>query len=286
MGYKAKEVLNTLAKTAADQYLKSKTPMNSTLKKIASSEGLEPHQVEYVAAEANKLVWADHYANDRKAAYDFPLADPHQVVGDLQIKPVEKVAEVNLDYALPPATALKKEASDAVVTGEFATNLTDGRDRRELRQNLTARYEKLAQAKEVAQGEALLLQAKIETLEKAFVKEARTFVISTPFTERLETMEKIAEFVRSTGHLEVGRRLMEKLSAEVARTGLVKEADLKAPEEYISENLPARIINGNHSLYITIDTIVKREHELANYQRNFTIVDDTLPVLKEKIRGL
>jgi len=134
--------------------------------------------------------------------------------------------------------------------------------------------------------EAIILEESIRNLETKFVKEARTFIIETPFTDRLEAMEKIAEFIRSAGQIELGQKLMKKLSHQIAKDGLIKEADMKAPEEYISETLPARVINGNHSLYITIDTIAKKMDTLHGMRRDFVIVDDTLPMLKEKIRGL
>ena len=285
MGYKSKEVINTLAKTAADSYLKNKTPLNTSLKKIASAEGLEPHQVGLVAAEANKLVWASNYQSDKKAAYDFPLADPHVVVSDLQIKPTEKIAMVNMDYTTPPSS-LQKQASDKQVYGEFKTDLTDDNDKKVLKFTLQSRYEKLAQARDVAAGDLTIMECEIDALEKKFVKEAREMIIHTPFTERATTMEKIAEFINSTGKYDTGRRLMTKLSQKIVKDGLVKQADMKAPEQYISEKLPARIINGNHSLFITIDTLVKQENRYSNLKRDFIICDDTLPVLKEKIRGL
>lgn len=284
MAHKSKEVLNSLAKTAADGYLKNKSSMNESLKKVASAEGLEPHHVEYCAAEANKMVWASHYQSDKKAAYDFPLADPKLIIDQLQIKPVEKIAEVSLDYMLPPEH--EKQASDKSVMGEFSSEATKNDDRRTLRHQLTQRYEKLAQAKADTEADMISLRATIDGLEAKFLKEARQMLIQTPFTDRPAAMDKVAEFIRSTGHVAKGRELMKKLAAKIVKDGLVKQADMRAPEEYISETLPARIINGNHSLYITLDTIVKKEEHYLGMQRNFTICDDTLPVLKEKIRGL
>lgn len=284
MAHKSKEVLNSLAKTAADGFIRKKTSMNESLKKTASTEGLETHQIEYVAGEANKMVWAHHYQQDKKAAYDFPLADPKVIIDELQIKPTEKIAEASVDYMLPPGR--EKVAADRSFTGVFETDATSNDDRRELKHTLQVRYEKLAQAKEEAEADMIILRHGIESLEANFLKEARQLLIQTNFTERPAAMEKIAEFVRSTGHLSKGRELMKKLSSKIVKDGLVKQADMKAPEEYISETLPARVINGNHSLYITLETIVKKENEYDGLRKNFIIVDDTLPVLKEKIRGL
>lgn len=285
MGYKAKEVLNSLAKTAADAYLKKGSSLNDTLKKTASQEGLEPHQVEYVAAEANKMVWAHNYKLDKKAAYDFPLADPNTIIDSSQKKPVEKVAMADLDYMTPPPS-MSKTASDGNVYGEFKTYITDGMDRRELKHQLQSRFEKLSNAKEEIEARIFLEETKLAALKNVFVKEARELIMQTPFTDRAQAMDKIAEFVRGAGNIAVGRELMSKLAQKIVKDGLVKQADMKAPEEYISETLPARIINGNHSLYITIDTIVKGDSCLGDLKNHQMIVDGSLPVLKEKIRGL
>jgi len=285
VSYKSKEVLNTMAKTAADSYIKSGKSLTETLKKTASAEGLVPHQVEYVAAEANKMVWAHAYKLDKKAAYDFPLADPNAILEQSQVKQVEKVASADLDYMLPPGS-MTKVANDGQAYGSFDVEENKNISRRQLKHDLQNRYEKIALAKEDMEARIIVKQATVDKLKEKFVKEARVLIIETPFTEREAAMEKIAEFVRSTGHIELGRELMRKLASKVTRDGLMKTAGMKAPEEYISEKLPARIINGNHSLFITIDTIVKEEDCLSNMRKNFIIADDTLPVLKEKIRGL
>jgi hypothetical protein len=66
----------------------------------------------------------------------------------------------------------------------------------------------------------------------------------------------------------------------------VKEADLKAPEELISKNSPARIINGRHALYLTIKTLYD-QYDLHNtLGHKHEIVDSSLPVIREKIREL
>lgn len=286
MSYKSKEVLNSMAKTAADAYLKKGTALNESLKKTASQEGLATHHVEYIAAEANKMVWAHNYKLDKKAAYDFPLADPKSIVDASQVKEVEKVATAGLDYALPPSSGMSKTASDGQVYGTFHNAENDSVSRRQLKQDLQNRYEKIAAAKDDMEVRILTKQATIDRLKTKFIKEARVLIMETPFTDRADAMDKIAEFVRGAGEIELGRELMRKLASKISRDGLIKEADMKAPEEYISETLPARIINGNHSLYITIDTIVKNQCQVLGMQKDFIIADHTLPQLKEKIRGL
>lgn len=293
--YKAKEVLNSFAKIAADAYLgKSKTNLNASLKKIAKDEGLTPHQVEYVAAEANKAVWADLFKMDKTASYDFPIAEPATIIAELQLKPAAgQIKEASLDYLASPS--MNKIAAEKSVYGEFSTLAQDAKsydqvkiasNRSDLKRTMTVRMEKMAHLRDEISMELIKTRTGIDNAQREFIKQARTMVMETPFSDRGQAMDKIAEFVRSAGFKEVGKTLMAKLASTVKSQGLIKEADLKAPEEYISDKLPARIINGRHQLYITIETLHKlQEHELG-LQRNYEIVDSSLPVLKEKIREL
>src|SRR5271157_12320 len=91
-----------MAKLAAESFLTKKTALNTSLTKIAKEESLEPHQVEYVAAQANHAVWERLYGMDKKASYDFPVADPGAVIKDLQIKPKAIIKEASLDYMAAP----------------------------------------------------------------------------------------------------------------------------------------------------------------------------------------
>lgn len=285
--HKSKETLNSLAKIASDAYLaKKSTPLNTSLKKIAESEELAPHQIEYVAGQANQMVWAQLYKKDKSAAYDFPIADPNEVVSELQTKEASVVSTADLDYAAAPSDMVKV-ARDMSVMGEFSTEITANNGRRELRATLESRMQKLAQLRERISDEICAIESKLETNVANFVREARTLVMQTPFSDRDSAFDKIAEFVRgSTKDVEIGRTLMRKLSEESVRSGLVKKAGLRAPEEYISETLPARIVNGNHTLYIMIDTIGTLRQEALELARRRELVDSTLPVLREKIRAL
>jgi len=293
--YRSKEVLNTMAKIAADAYLgKQKTVLNDSLKKIAKDEGLTPHQIEYVAAEANKTVWADLFKMDKTASYDFALAEPGLVIKELQLKEsTGQIKEAQMDYLGSPV--FNKTAVDKSVYGEFVTLSTDSASydqvklashRGDLKRTMVSRMEKMAHLRDELSMEMIKTSTAIDNCRKAFIKEARTLVMETPFTDRGIAMDKIAEFVRSAGFKEVGKDLMAKLSHVVKSQGLIKQADLKAPEEYISDKLPARIINGRHQLYITIQTLHKLQEQELGLQRNYEIVDSSLPILKEKIREL
>lgn len=287
--YRDKETLNTFAKLAADEYLgQNKTLLNTTLKKIASQEGLTPFQIEYVSAEANKSVWGKLFSMDKQASYDFPLADAKEVLKDLQVKHTpNEVKEVDLDYLSPPTSTKTASFDPFKEMGFVADNIEKSASaKKEVKRQLKYRLEKMAAAKEELERQLYVVNSKVEELELSFVKTARNMVIEYPFESRAEAMDKIAEFLRGCGKPAQSRVLIQKLAHVLKRQGLVKEADLKAPEQYISETLPCRVVNGRHSLYLTVKTIMDQYDYRDTLHNRYEIVDSSLPTLKEKIREL
>ena len=287
--YRDKVTLGSFAKIAADEYLgKGKRPLNDTLKKIATQEHLTPHQIEFVAAETNKSVWSKLFALDKTASYDFPLADAKEIIAALQTtQSPETLKSADLDYLSPPSST-KVAAFDpfeALGIQEDAL-VKSAAARKEIKRQLQTRFEKLSAAREELDRLMTVSKTKAEDLELAFVKSARSMVMEVPFEERKNALEKVAEFLRGSGNPAYGRHLMKKLSHVLVRQGLVKEGDLKAPEQYISDKLPARVINGTHSLYITLKTLYDKYDYIDNLGSRYEIVDSSLPVIKEKIRAL
>lgn len=286
--YREKSVLNSFAKLAADSY--PEATLNDSLKKIASSEALTPHQIEYVAGEANRTVWAKLFAMDKTASYDFPLADPGKVIDELQVKFTKQAStnESDLDYLSPP-TSTKSASFDPLAAMGFlpeSLEKTAGAARKEIKHTLQGRLEKMAALKDDIEVRMYQAQSSAEKLELEFMKEARALVLDEVYEERKLGMDKIAEFLRGCGRPEYGQKLIAKLAHVMKRQGLMKIADLKAPEQYIAADLPARIINGRHSLYITIKTLFDRYDDTRDLRNRYEIVDSSLPVVKEKVREL
>lgn len=284
---RSKEVLNSFAKLASDAFLgKNKTPLNESLKKTAKSEALEPHQIEYIASQANHNVWSSLFGIEKKASYDFPLADASEVIESLQVKAAPVIKEASLDYLTPPT----RYAYEKVATGVVCDDSVDTAKakKRAVKKELEKRLEKAALAKEKLGDEMIKTQSEIQSKETELVNSFRTMILETPFFERGQAMDKIAHFINSSidGEASVGMSIMKKLAADIKKRGLIKEADLKAPAEYISEKLPARIVNGRHALYITIQTIKDKSSHYEDCQRVHEIVDSSLPVIREKIRAL
>lgn len=289
--YRSKEVLTQFAKIAATDY--PRHSLNDSIAKIAKEEGLTPQQVEYVCSHANQTVWSRLFNMDKQASYDFPVADASTIIGSLkQIKAAPRINEAELDYMTPPSLTTKT-ATCAYIdeTKEFNTLDKTAAEKRAIKFELTSRMEKMALARDEFKSKMIINASAAEDLEISFVKSARELLIPLPLGERVDGVTKIAAFLQDVASsnpkgVEYSRGLITKLAYVLKKQGLIKESDLKAPAELIKEDLPARIINGRHPLYVTIKTLMDKYDYQRELENRYRIVDDTLPMVREKIREL
>ena len=139
----------------------------------------------------------------------------------------------------------------------------------------------------------------LENAENSFIKQARQLVFEGDNSiERMKILGMVDQFAKQAESKQA-KKLLAKVAYVLKREGklephhanialdyFTKEADCKAPEELISSNLPARIINGDHPLYISIQTIDNLQSQKARNDRASAIVDDKLRIIKQKIRAL
>jgi hypothetical protein len=285
--YRDKGVLNTFAKLASDEYLSHGVNLNEALKKIAKDEALTPDQIEYVAGAANQSTWAHLFAQDKKASYDFPLAKSAEVIQDLQLKPVATVInDADLDFMSAPKSTKTASFDPMAAMGFLEESMDKTAEKKELKRILSVRLEKMAALKERLNDDYIMACGAIGDLEEKFVKVARQMIITEEDCDKPAAMEKIAEFVANSGDHNLGRDLLKKLSHVLVRQGIMKQADLKAPAQYISDQTPARHVNGTHALYVTIKTLFEKKDYASNILNRYEIVDSSLPMVQEKIRAL
>lgn len=280
----------------ANSYFNSGVAPTVTLTKIAQSEELTPHQVEVLAAEANKEIHKHKYAaaEDKYFAADFPLADAKRVIASLQAdggktklavempEPQFKSPAENLDlfkaFGVEPETidktaSVKQQLKLASIGGEV----------------LEQKY----------QDKIIMTKLAADAAEERFIKMARQMVVQNDNpADRLKTLGKIAQFVASSGMPE-GMKPLAKLAYVLGKEGLIhpskaeaaaqffsKTADVTAPEELISKWLPAQIVNGEHPLYISLKTFRDHKNMLEDYNQGYKIVQDQLKTVRQKVRAL
>jgi hypothetical protein len=275
----------------ASSYLGSGIAPTTSLVKIAKSVELVPHQIELLAAEANKLIHQHKYANETEKyhAANFPLADAKEAIKELNLSEtiktasfVEPVIEDNYDpYKMFGVSEIEMDKTASVKhqakVAEAKTELLS---------------QKLADAK-------IVTASKLEEAQHEFIKKARQFALDADSSaDRMKVLGVIDHFVKCS-NFKSKKPLLAKLAyvlekegkletrhAKIATEYFTKEADCKAPQELISENLNVQVVNGNHPLYISLKTIDELEADNHRFNRESKIVDDKLKILKQTIRAL
>jgi hypothetical protein len=282
------------AGSIAGSYLNSDVAPTTSLCKIAQSEELTPHQIEVLAAEVNKLIHSHKYASaeDKYLAADFPLADAKVAIATLQVG-----GEAKLAYVSPEPERIDNGPDAYSMWGIQEPAPMD--KTASLRGELKVANERTELLSQKLGDRALLSKFALDAAENRFIKTARQLVLQGDnFEERLKVLGMVDHQVKLAG-MPFARKSLAKLAyvlhkeglleASGARTAIdyfVKEADCKAPQELISPNLQARVVNGTHPLYISLKTF-KDSHDrhLQEHSRG-CLVDDRLQILRQRIRAL
>lgn len=280
----------------ANSFLNGNVLPTDTLTKIAKTEELTPHQVELVAAEANKMIHNCKYANaaDKYHAADFPLADSRQAVRLLQLDGGE--VKVAAQFSEPVFDKRDIEADVYKAWGVVPETFDKTAS---VKHQVKHAEEKASLLKQKIEDRIFEIKTASENATVSFIKTARSYMIEEGSSaDRLKVLGQLDHFVKSAG-IAAGKKLLAKLAYVMMKEGKIeplsanraiayftKEADQKAPQELISENLPCQIVNGQHPLYITLKTVGDLEAEMLRYQQQGLLVDDKVRILKQKIRAL
>lgn len=278
----------------ANSYFASSALPTDTLTKIAKTEELTPHQIEVLAAEANKMIHAHKYAGaaDKYHAADFPLADARAALKLLQVDGGEvKVAAV---FQAPVY-----DKQDLDLYGAFGVKPEELDKTASIRHHLKFAEEKASLLKQKISDKIFEVKTAAETAKFQFIKAARQAMLEEGSSaERMKILGQLDHYVKSAG-LAKGSELLAKVAYVLMKEGKLeskhataaisyfsKEGDQKAPQELISENLLGQVVNGQHPLYITLKTVGDKEAELLRYEQQGLLVDDKLRILKQRVRAL
>lgn len=278
----------------ANSYFNAGAAPTETLTKIALSEELVPHQVEVLAAEANKEIHKHKYASakDKYFAADFPLADAKLAIKSLQADGgAEKIS------AIMPEPKFKTPEMDLFAAFGVSPETID--KTASVRHELKVASVKGGLLEQKVEDKLTLSKFAAEAAERNFIKTARQYVLlKEASSSRMKALGDLDHFVKSAGMPE-GRIPLAKLAYSLGREGLLsqdhlkkafgyltKQADVKAPEELISEWLPAQVVNGEHPLYITLKTFRDCKNALEDCYNEHKLIHDKLCVVKQKVRAL
>jgi len=288
------ETFREWAGSVAHQYLSGQGSPTDGVTKIAQIEELTPPQIELLATETNKLIHTQKYASaktDKYFAADFPHADAKAIIEQLQATGNVKVA------AAAPEPSFDGGMDEFAMFGVTQPVLDKTAS---VKRELKVAAEKVAAVHSKSQDRVLLAKYAAESSETDFIKTARQMVLGgNNSSERMQLLGTVDHLVK-VAKMEFARPALAKLAYVLGKEGLLypphaekaldyfmcKDADVKAPQELISEWLPARVINGNHPLYITLKTYNDLSQNLRDCSDRHNIIADKLLVTKQRIRAL
>ena len=280
----------------ASSYFNAGLEPTECLVKIAQSEELTPHHVHVLATETNKLIHQQKYASadNKYHAADFPLADAKIALARLQTDGGQEKTAV----AMPDPVVSRQEVDPFEMFGIKEEPMDKTASVRSDLKHHGARAELLGQK---LQDQCILTKFAAADAEKAFIKEARQLVLAADNSEeRMKTLGYLDHFTKNANMSDISRKPLAKLAYVLSKEGLLeasqakvameyfmsKNADEKAPQALISDYLNARVVNGNHPLYITLKTFQDSSSALDVNKDRYQIVDDRLRCIKQKIRAL
>jgi hypothetical protein len=267
------DLINEFAKQAASEYLgSSKIPLNHSISKIASVEHLGPDEVAMVCQEANKMVNTALFKTSADKYTDFDLADSSKILAGQEEGNV-KVASINFnsdDYDLAP---MEKKAYFNDFEFTKTASAHDGNKIPDYIQK-RAKMQKLAAAKDELYVQMMINNTELENLENKLIKTAQHLLNNLSKSERAEGIRDIGYFCKSAGLEDKDSlRIVKMLDVVMMKQGFMeKSADVKAPEDLISDNLNARIINGTHPLFVTVKTIAEKCQTRKLYEERKNLI--------------
>lgn len=285
------------ANSVANSYINAGVVPNETICKLASTEGWTPEQIKVVATEANKAIHGALYktASEKYHAADFPLADVSKILGNLQ-SGQEKVAAQFVDPILDKEYGPSAEEMFGVKIEEMDKTAS-------VKYKAKHAHEKVAMLKDKLQDAMSMNNLGLDNAEKSFMKQARQIVFENSINamDRFKVIGSCYHFAKMAGFDEVSKPMFAKLAYVLGKEGklepamvrqamdyfMSKTADQKVPEHLISKNLTGvEICNGQHPLYISLDTVETFKRRKEGLENRFKIVQDTLEGLSQRIRAL
>lgn len=285
------------AASVAGSYFSSGIEPNASVEKIASSYELTPDQIGILAAESNKTIFHEKFAKmeQKYFAADFPLADAKKIIQNLGC---EKMASTG--YFVDPI--IQKESVDIVsmisnITGIPMEDTSDMQKTASIKENLKDFQIKLSKAKLTVRDELFEKKASVRNLEEkalSLVKEA--MVLMDNESARLQMMGGVINMVHSAGLWKQASKTLAKIAYAVGELGLIsrEKANMlsdelianganECPAGLISEKLQGKVINGEHPLYITLNTLDETKRKIERLTTIGAGIDNRLGIIDQKL---
>lgn len=296
----ASDHLDLLAKTAARRFLHESIPLNSSIRKLAAENDLNPNQIERVCEMANIATHQGLWAKTaQKESIAFDLADAKTIIrvggngtggapceGAVPVPPVSSCSDS--DYMGPPRGIPSAGPSMMSMLGSDPAQVHNGMGEEPERKRIIIVIQKHAAARKLLQDQLVYKGMELESIEKQAYATIKQCVLGGASFRDVYLAAAGAGFGKLAEEYlpKFEDRLIEEVHGADHRR-LVKEAIGRAPEDLISDNLGnMTIINGAHPVIISLDTIQRKTGEIKNGLHNLLRIDDEIKVFTQRIREL
>lgn len=274
---------------AADAFLSSGTPLNDSIRKIASRESLNREKVARVVEAANQRVFLRTFDVAPDKCFSFKVADVADIV------PAAAPAEGVQMTRLTPAPA-QKTAGQQKTASQWLQERAENGTPLQVANDV---YEKAVLAGEIFREKAFVAHDKYVKAATSFAKIAQDMVSMEDYTfeEICETAvalrpqhaKKIATLLKAAAiHMGTNFKLPESVMAAAMKKtagAAVDAGEHDIVTQMSCGGLPVEVINGGHKLVISLDTLIAQDTEADRANKNLWTVDDNVKYLRREIRN-
>jgi len=270
---------------ASRDYVLNGTALNSSICKIASENELSPIQIQRVCEIANHHAYAQLFKTAEDKTFDFPLADSEKIMELTQEEP-EKIAS---DYFCGPQGTKK----DLDVNKVFnIASISNEPEVEEFRKTAQQTLSKIAASQDELCSRLMAMREEISDAENGFYKIAKEMVLNgadfgdicvaclDAWHESPNLLEKVATKLVKEGVFGAKAQHLQK-------TGEAVEAEYISPK--LSKMTPVvqtKIINGNHPIIASINTLAAKYKEAGDIDSANTILEDRSRLIKTRVEDL
>ena len=273
---------------ASSNFLSEGVPMNKMIVKIATDNDLSPVQIQRICEIANHCTYSQMIKSSEDKTFEFPLAKSDEIMDFLKEEP-EKTSS---DYSMPPRSVKLDVDSNKLFGFTSISNVSEVEEAQKIaKQTLT----KIAAAREELEGRIVVNTEGIKNTENLFYKQAKEMILTESATFR-----DIATSCLGVWEDDKREGLITKTAMRLAHEGVLgakmqymaKNAEA-VNDSLISKNLSAltpvvgtKVINGNHPLMATINTLSDKYKDGANLEESITVLDERSRLVKTRIEDL
>ena len=280
------EQLEMWSKLASKRFIQDGIDLNTSIKKLAEQNDLNPHFIERLCemsnlATHNALIPKDP---EKRASFAFPLANSKEVIASIE----HRAAPVAIlsDYASPPEGLGDDGPSMNELFG-VSEPCHNGFDLPERTQTVIM-IQKKAALRQQRHDQLIKAAMMIEDAEKkaySAIKQAMCSGQSLPDIHKAACLSGLGHVTQKLLP-KTAALLGKEISAPPAIQQRLEKLAFKAPEELIDRSVPMKVVNGRNTVIASLDTLNRCYHDADRLKGSVLDIDDEIKGLRKRLKEI